>query len=79
MRDPIAKFLTDGGSGFSREYCKEQNISIKTGYTYAFKDIKNSGARLRDNLTNDRPKFRIFTNVYPIKNFLTLEDFTLHY
>ena len=72
----IAKFLTDRGSDFP-EYCKEQNISIKTGYTYAFKDIKNSGARLRDNQRMTHSSLE-YHNVYhwPIKNFLTLEDFT---
>jgi len=73
--ESIANFLTRGGSTFP-QYCKDNNISIKDGYRYAFQDITNCGARQRDNERMNYPALKNH-NVYywPIKNFLNLQDF----
>jgi hypothetical protein len=71
----ISDFLTSRGSTFP-QHCKDNNISIKDGYRYAFQDISNCGARQRDNERVNHPALKNH-NVYywPIKNFLNLQDF----
>ena len=73
--ESIANFLTRGGSTFP-QHCKDNNISIKDGYRYAFQDIANCGARQRDNERINYPALKNHDVYYwPIKNFLKIEDF----
>lgn len=71
----ISDFLTSRGSTFP-QHCKDNNISIKDGYRYAFQNIANCGARQKDNERINYPALKDH-NVYywPIKNFLNLQDF----
>ena len=71
----ISDFLTSRESTFP-QHCKDNNISIKDGYRYAFQDIANCGARQKDNERMNYPALKDH-NVYywPIKNFLNLQDF----
>lgn len=73
--EAIANFLTRGGSTFP-QHCKDNNISIKDGYRYAFQDIANCGARQKDNQRMNYPALKNHDVYYwPIKNFLNLQDF----
>ena len=55
---------------------KDNNISIKDGYRYAFQDIANCGARQKDNERMNYPALKNHDVYYwPIKNFLNLQDF----
>lgn len=65
----IEDFLTKNGSPFP-EFCKTKNITIKDGYRYAFQDLENSGARLKDNERKNYPGVKN-NNVY----FLSLSSF----
>ena len=71
----IENFLNSQGSTFP-QHCKDNNISIKDGYTYAFQDVSKCGARERDNERKNYVGLQN-NNVYywPIKNFLNLQDF----
>ena len=71
----VEKFLISQGSTFP-QHCKDNNISIKDGYTYAFQDVSKCGARERDNERKNYVGLQN-NNIYywPIKNFLKLQDF----
>ena len=71
----IEKFLNDRGSTFPK-VCRDNSMSIKDGYRYAFQDINNSGARIHDNKRKNILGIKN-TNVYflSLKNFINKESF----
>ena len=71
----IEKFLNDRGSTFPK-VCRDNSMSIKDGYRYAFQDINNSGARIHDNKRKNILGIKN-NNVYflSLKNFINKESF----
>lgn len=69
----IGDFLIKNGSSFP-EFCEKKNISISDGYRYAFQNLENCGARLKDNERKNYPGVKN-NNVYflPLSSFLDKE------
>jgi hypothetical protein len=69
----IIEYHNNEDSSFPK-FCQDNNLTIKQGYTHAFKDINNCGARMHD---NERKNFEGITNnnifMLPIKSFFSEE------